>query len=114
MGCPPVPLSEALVGPPSPTGRCPSGFSPRLLVPFFCGLAFFGTPFPFSPRLSELNPVGFLSLTFLVFALLAMALCAFRRTVSLDVSQLAAITVSKFASLLLIILRVIRFTQFNS
>ena len=50
---------------------------------------FLGRPSPFSPRPSGLNPVGFPSLAFLVFAFSAMALRAFRRTVSLDVSQLA-------------------------
>ena len=48
-----------------------------------------GRPALFSPCPSGLNPVGFLFPAFLVFALSAMTLRAFRRTVSLGVSQLA-------------------------
>ena len=54
---------------------------------------FFGSPALFFFRLSGLNPVGFLfsfaSSLFHFFVLLAIALRAFRRTVSLHVSQLA-------------------------
>ena len=87
---PPVPLLVVLGGPPSPVGRCPPGSSLVFLVSFFCGWApFWVARLLFSPRPSGLNPVGFPFLAFLVFAFSAMALRAFRRTVSLDVSQLA-------------------------
>jgi len=95
LGCPPhVPLLVVLGGPPVSCWALPTRVYPRFLVPFFCDwVSFLGHPPRFFSRPSGLNPVGFLfpfaSLLFYFFALSAMALRAFHRTISLDVSQLA-------------------------
>ena len=80
------------------------------------GSLFWVTRIVFFP---PVRAVGFLfpfaSLLFYFFAPSAMALCAFRRTVSLHVSHLAVTNDrKKVCELLLIILRVIRFTWCNS
>ena len=71
-----------------PLGVCSSGLNFGLRSSVFLVGHFLGRPSRSLPRPSGLNAVG-VSPFSCVLRFSVMALCAFRRTVSLDVSQLA-------------------------